>query len=106
MMFALNPWSTSLGILAILYFSLFPAITAGMMMMSDNQNNQRATQTAEAFGFRNPKVVNVHRWISASINGCGDDWKATKITATNPIGKEVAITVCEGMFFKRATIRY
>ena len=93
-------------LLTLTIFIVLPAIVAGGMAITGYQNTADALAAAEAFGFKNPKVVNTYRWISASTNGCGYEWKATKMTAINPTGKEVSITVCEGAFFKGATIRH
>jgi prepilin-type N-terminal cleavage/methylation domain-containing protein len=72
-----------------------------------SSNSGGAISAAEASGFQNVKVVSTHRWVSASFHGCSDrDWKATVVTATNPIGKTVTMTVCEGFWFKGATIRH
>ncbi len=37
---------------------------------------------------------------------CGDDWNATEFTAKNSQGKTVNGTVCSGLLFKNATIRW
>ena len=80
------------------------AIIAGIALLMP-ENNHSAIDTAEASGFSNVKAVSSHRFISAYFHGC-DDWKATEIIATNPIGAPVKITVCEGMFLKGGTIRH
>lgn len=41
-------------------------------------------------------------WFACS----GDDWYATEFCATNKEGKRVCGTVCSGLFFKSATIRW
>ena len=66
-----------------------------------------AISAAEASGFQNVKVLETYRWAFAHFHGCSDrDWKATIVTATNPLGKNVTLTVCEGFWFKGATIRH
>ncbi len=37
---------------------------------------------------------------------CGDDWNSTEFTAKNSQGKTVHGTVCSGLMFKNATIRW
>lgn len=74
---------------------------------SGSSNRGDAISAAEASGFQNVKVVDTHHWIFAHYHGCSDrDWKATVVTATNPLGKTVTITVCEGFWLKGATIRH
>jgi len=36
----------------------------------------------------------------------GDDFFHTKFTANNPVGNKVSGTVCSGLLFKSATIRF
>lgn len=67
-------------------------------------NEDSAIAAAITQGYSDLSVKSVNRFISAEIHGC-DDWKATAMNATNPVGKKVEIIVCEGLFMKGATIR-
>jgi prepilin-type N-terminal cleavage/methylation domain-containing protein len=76
-------------------------------MSAGSSSDNSAIAAAEAQGFSNVRVATTHRWLSASWHGCGnDDWKATVVTATNPLGRTVTMTVCEGLWFKKATVRF
>lgn len=93
-----------LMVAVVVILIVFFAIDA---LSSSSKDSIGAISAAEASGFQNVKVVSTHRFISAYFNGCDkNDWKATAMTATNPIGKTVTITVCEGLLFKGATIRH
>jgi type II secretory pathway pseudopilin PulG len=76
-------------------------------LLAGPSSDDSAAAAAQAQGFRDVQVVSAHRWLSAGWHGCGsDDWKATVVIATNPLGNTVTMTVCEGLWFKKATVRF
>ena len=76
------------------------------LIAASTGNDDEAKRTAYLAGFKDVTILETHRFWSASIHGCGDDWKATIIKAKNGEGREVKIAVCEGMIFKGSTVRF
>ncbi len=79
-----------------------------ILALATDWNTSAAVKAVEDEGYQNVKVTGTHRWLSARwFYGCGkDDWKATKVSAINNLGKEIELTVCEGFFFKAITVRH
>lgn len=61
----------------------------------------RATELLHQQGYTDVQITGYNGFA------CGrDDTYATGFTATNPAGNRVSGTVCAGLFFKGATIRF
>jgi len=64
-----------------------------------------AIQIAEDQGYSNVEI-NGSDWLFASWHGCAQgDGRAVYITAINPTGQEVDVTVCIGWPLKGSTVR-
>lgn len=64
-------------------------------------NHGDAVKALEAQGFTDVQTTG---WSAFACSK--DDFYSTGFTATNPQGKRVSGTVCSGMLFKNATIRW
>lgn len=64
-----------------------------------------AVEALETQGYSNITITDKD-WFMVGARGCSDD-DIVKFdaVATNPIGKEVEVYVCRGLFFKGATVR-
>ncbi len=72
-----------------------------MFLMSACTNPNDAMRALEAEGFSNIKITG-YNWLACSK----DDFYSTGFEATNSKGKVVSGTVCSGVLFKNATIRF
>lgn len=73
-------------------------LTVGLAGCSNNEDAQRALSGA---GYKNIQTQGY------AFFACGkDDFYSTEFTATNPAGQNVSGTVCSGLLFKGATIRF
>ena len=64
-------------------------------------NPEKASEALTKSGYSDIETGG-YGWLA-----CGrDDQYSTKFTATNPVGMRVSGTVCAGLFFKGATIRF
>jgi hypothetical protein len=89
-------------VIAIVAIFLFVILAeAGCASLTSQQKAERALETS---GFTH--IYSPHReWFFIQYKGCGNEDAALyRFKATNPVGKPVTVTVCEG-FFKGATIR-
>lgn len=77
------------------------ALCVGALALTGCSSEKDARKAAEANGFTD---IVVEGW--AGPFQCGDDWNATKFTATNSQGKRVEGVACSGLFFKNTTIRW
>lgn len=73
-------------------------LVGGLSACSDSSTAKEALTKA---GYSNIKIQG-HSWFACS----DDDFYSTKFTATNPVRKQVSGTVCNGLLFKNATIRF
>jgi len=74
-----------------------------VMNMDDSSSAEQALINA---GFSHPTCSENH-WFLKQMNGCSeDDSFAWDCTAINSKGKKINVTVCTGLLFKKATIRY
>lgn len=81
-------------LLNCLFFTLTCLLT-GCTSESD------ATNALQSLGFSNVQMTGYH-WFACSQ----DDWFHTGFTAQNIYGKYVSGTVCSGLLFKNATVRF
>lgn len=78
---------------------LFLALIAVALSACSNSNDAHRALTGAGY-----TDIETHGW---SPFACGeDDFFKTKFTATNPAGQRTKGTVCSGLIFKNATIRF
>lgn len=75
-------------------------LLASLALCACTQPNN-AQQLLEAQGYTDVQITG-YRWFACS----DDDTYRTGFTATSPAGKSIKGTVCAGLFFKGATIRF
>ena len=72
-----------------------------ILLLSACTSEKDANRALNAAGYTEIQVGGYDFWA------CGeDDFFHTKFTAKNPAGKNMKGTVCSGLFFKNATIRF
>ena len=79
------------------------ALLAAVLMLglSGCTSPEDANRALQAEGYENIQMTG---W---NVLSCGqDDWYRTGFSATNEKGRIVTGTVCSGLLFKSATIRY
>jgi hypothetical protein len=81
-----------------LIFSLFFVLTS---LLAGCTNQKDAVNALQDVGFTNIQVTGYH-WFACSK----DDFYHTGFVAQNPQGREVNGTVCSGLLFKNATVRF
>lgn len=77
---------------------LFIALALSLTACSNSSDAVRALQGS---GYTNIQPGG-YDWFACSK----DDFYHTKFTATNPAGQTVSGTVCSGLLFKGATVRF
>jgi hypothetical protein len=73
----------------------------GMLILTGCTSQQDAERALNAQGFTNVKITGYNMFDCSE-----DDFYHTGFTAKNAQGNLVSGTVCSGMVFKSATIRY
>ena len=69
------------------------------------QDDAQAMRALEANGFTNATIVD-RSYAAPAYNGCSEgDRAAFDVVATNPLGRQLNVTVCIGQWGKGATIR-
>ncbi len=72
-----------------------------MVFASGCSSQSDANRALKAAGYTNVQIKGY------DFFACGqDDFFHTKFTAKNPVGNQVSGTVCSGLLFKSATIRF
>lgn len=79
----------------VLLFALLALALVGCTNAGD------AREALDAQGFTDITITG-YDWFACSE----DDWNHTGFIATNPQGKRVSGTVCSGLLFKSATVRW
>ena len=80
-------------------------VSAGIAGCGALVSEEGVAKSVEKQGYRDVQIVSKHIFF-VGWRGCGkDDEAAFKVTATNPAGQRVDLTVCVGWPFKGVTIR-
>lgn len=61
----------------------------------------KAISVLEAEGYKDIQITGYNIWACSE-----DDFYHTGFTATSAVGKQVSGTVCSGLMFKGATVRF
>lgn len=76
-------------------------VIISLCLLSGCSNQSDVERALQNSGYTNIRT-NGYDWFA-----CGrDDFYSTKFTATNSAGAQVSGTVCSGLLFKGATIRF
>jgi hypothetical protein len=100
-----SPFQNRLALIAftLIAISIFVYYAGGVGGRLASESNAVKALTTE--GFSHVKLVDRHVYL-VQFQGCGkSDSARFDFTATNPVGREVSVSVCEGWLFKGATIR-
>lgn len=72
-----------------------------LLLLSGCTQPDRSKALLEAQGYQDVQITGYNFWSCSE-----DDTYHTGFTATSPAGQQIKGTVCAGMFFKGATIRF
>ena len=96
---------------ALIYLGVFVLIFAiaigGSWFSGQMVSSGGAIQAAQSAGYTNVQITSESRIWPSIFAGCdSSDAAGFKMTATNPAGQKVSLTVCGGWPWKGYTVRY
>jgi len=101
-------FASFLKIIGVLILLVLAGLTVLMFTTCRGQmvSKDKAVEAAEAYGFKDVKVLEEHRVSPGMVGGCsGNDAAAFDLAATNSNAMRVNIVACCGWPFKGCTIR-